>query len=157
MTHPSPPALLRLYENYRFLKCIQFSVWSSNLPLPTLLLPNSSFIYQLEMITEKFVKTMLKVLLKKAADLFHYFALKKHLNRHVQHVHEKQNIVSCKICSKTFSSNYILNGHLANEHSETVHEESISLLLCSNCGMKFGRSDQLKRHINSVHEEKWAF
>ena len=35
---------------------------------------------QLEMITEKFVKTMLKFLLKKAADLFHYFALKKYFH-----------------------------------------------------------------------------
>ena len=84
------------------------------------------------------------------------FTKDSHLKRHIASVHERNKPYSCSLCDKSFSLNdnlqRHLNVHLANENSETVHEGNISLLLCSHCGMKFGRSDQLKRHIASVHE-----
>ena len=65
-----------------------------------------------------------------------------HLWVHIQSVHQSRH--KCKICKKAFKSVSILNQHVDSAHNGI-------LLVCEDCGKKFGWQATLNKHIRRQH------
>ena len=71
------------------------------------------------------------------------------LKRHVQSVHEENNI--CDICSLGFQSKFILSQHIMSIH------EGMTPLKCGFCNASFPSEKRIKRHVEQVHEKRKPF
>ena len=68
------------------------------------------------------------------------------MRSHIKLVHEKANVVKCKLCEKTFLSNGSLTLHIKNVHNKE------STCTCKDCGKIFNTKQGLKNHILRIHE-----
>ena len=68
------------------------------------------------------------------------------LKRHVKSVHEEKTFKhQCYICSKSVNK--------LEEHIRAVHDK-VKPFICSICGYKCGKQNQLDKHMEWVHDDK---
>lgn len=75
------------------------------------------------------------------------FISKTSLRMHVNGVHKEVKKHSCKICQKTFRSNFTLERHML------LHTDS-KPFSCNQCDESFRRALYLRCHMRRIHEEK---
>ena len=59
---------------------------------------------------------------------------------------DKQNILNCKRCGKTFTRIESLK-----RHEEVIHNDKVKAIKCDVCGASFTRSDNLQEHKKRAH------
>ena len=90
-----------------------------------------------------------KVSLTRHLDSVHerkIFTEKDPLNGHQNSVHDGTKQNKCTICAATFSNKIGLTIHLKN-----VHERK--MLKCTNCDGSFKSTEDMIKHIESVHKD----
>ena len=78
------------------------------------------------------------------------FKTEDNLDEHILSVHEGKKAVQCGDCVEGFSTLILLKKHLTSDHRERK-------LPCSKCGKSFMKIQNLKNHVQIVHEGKKLF
>ena len=78
------------------------------------------------------------------------FKTEDNLDEHILSVHEGKKPVQCGDCVEGFSTLILLKKHLTSDHRERK-------LPCSKCGKSFMKIQNLKNHVQIVHEGKKLF
>ena len=99
---------------------------------------------------------------------------KNSLSNHMAAVHLHQKNFKCDLCDKSYKDKYALKGHIQSKHEDRkfpceycnhlsvsqaslflhrkLKHENVKSFKCKDCDYVCRRSDYLKRHIRSIHE-----
>jgi len=69
-----------------------------------------------------------------------YFTSSRSMKRHVKHVHEKERLFECTVCSKSFAINAGLQRHMLSHTGEKPFG-------CNECKQRFTQASSLKAHL----------